>query len=136
VNLKGLRAYVSPTIVHFGTVLALAAYLSMPHQTVLSLSLCFGAIGAAGLVYIARIGATIRRIFSDYVPVHEDWLWNVILPAMAYGVLFAIAFLIWRRPEQSMYAAAAVSLLLMFIGIHNAWDVAVWNTVRKKDDST
>jgi hypothetical protein len=29
-----------------------------------------------------------------------------------------------------------VSLLLMFIGIHNAWDVAVWNTVRKKEDST
>jgi|SRR5450631_2403764 hypothetical protein len=136
VNLGGLRAYVSPTIVHFGTVLALAAYLSMPHQGILSLSLCFGAVGAAGLVYIARIGATIGRVSGKYVPVHEDWIWNVILPAMAYGVLFAIAFLIWRRPEQSMYAAAAVSLLLMFIGIHNAWDVAVWNTVRKKEDST
>jgi hypothetical protein len=136
VNLRGLRAYVSPTIVHFGTVLALAAYLSMPHQTVLSLSLCFGAVGAAGLVYIARIAATIGRISSDYVPVHEDWIWNVILPAMVYGVLFAIAFLIWRRPGQSMFAVAAVSMLLMFIGIHNAWDIAVWNTVRKKEDST
>jgi hypothetical protein len=29
-----------------------------------------------------------------------------------------------------------VSLLLMFIGIHNAWDIAVWNTVSgKKDES-
>jgi hypothetical protein len=136
VNFRGLRAYVTPIIVHFGTVLALAAYLSMPHQGVLSLSLCFGAVGAAGLVYIARIAASIGRISSEYVPVHEDWIWNVILPATVYGVLFAIAFLIWRRPEQSMYGAAAVSLLLMFIGIHNAWDVAVWNTVRNKEDST
>jgi hypothetical protein len=136
VNLRGLRGYVTPTIVHFGTVLALAAYLSMPHHGVLSLSLCFGAVGAAGLVYLAGIAASIGRISNEYVPVHEDWIWNVILPAIVYGVLFAIAFLIWRRPEQSMYGVAAVSMLLMFIGIHNAWDIAVWNTARKKEDST
>jgi hypothetical protein len=34
-----------------------------------------------------------------------------------------------------MYGIAAVSVLLMFIGIHNAWDVAVWNSVRKQGDS-
>src|SRR3984957_2070397 len=45
VKMNALRAYVTPTIVHFGTVLALAAYLSMPHQGVLSLSLGFGATG-------------------------------------------------------------------------------------------
>jgi hypothetical protein len=47
-----------------------------------------------------------------------------------------MAFLIWRRPEAGMYGVAGVSMLLMFIGIHNAWDIAVWNTVRKKGDST
>jgi hypothetical protein len=44
VNVSGLRTYVTPTIVHFGAVLALAAYLSMPHQGALSLS-----SGARGL---------------------------------------------------------------------------------------
>jgi hypothetical protein len=135
VNFRGLRAYVSPIIVHFGTVLALAAYLSMPHLGVLSLSLAFGLAGAAGLVYVAFIAASIGHISKEYVPVGEDWIWNVVLPVMAYGVLFAIAFLIWRRPEQCMYGVAAVSLLLMFIGIHNAWDIAVWNTVRAKEDA-
>src|ERR1035438_832831 len=47
----GLGVFVTPTIVHFGGVLALAAYLSMPHQGVWSLSAGFGAIGLAGLVY-------------------------------------------------------------------------------------
>jgi hypothetical protein len=135
VNFRGLRAYVSPIIAHFGTVLALAAYLSMPHLGVLSLSLAFGLAGAAGLVYVAFIAASIGHISKEYVPVGEDWIWNVVLPVMAYGVLFAIAFLIWRRPEQCMYGVAAVSLLLMFIGIHNAWDIAVWNTVRAKEDA-
>jgi hypothetical protein len=34
-----------------------------------------------------------------------------------------------------MYGVAAVSVLLMFIGIHNAWDIAVWNSTRKDDRS-
>jgi cytochrome bd-type quinol oxidase subunit 2 len=136
VNLRGLRAYVTPTIVHFGAVLALAAYLSMPHQNALSLSLGFGAAGIAGLVYVAGIAMTIGRISSEYIPVREDWIWNVILPAIVYGALLATALLIWRRPEESMYGVAAVSVSLMFIGIHNAWDIAVWNTVRKQGDST
>jgi hypothetical protein len=137
VNETGLRAFVTPTIVHFGTVLALAAYLSMPHQTVLTLSLGLGAAGAAGILYVAVIGAAIGRIASDsYTPVREDWLWNVILPSIAYGMLLLSAFLIWHKPDASMYGIAAVSVLLMFIGIHNAWDVAVWNTMRKQGDST
>jgi cytochrome bd-type quinol oxidase subunit 2 len=135
VNMIGLRAYVTPTIVHFGSVLALAAYLTMPHQGVLSVSLGLGAAGMAGVLYAAFIAASIRRIKGDYVPVREDWIWNAILPAIAYGFLIACAFLVWRRPEQSMYGIAAASVLLMFIGIHNAWDVAVWNTVSKESNS-
>lgn len=136
VNLTGLRTFVSPTIVHFGAVLALAAYLSMPHQGVLSLSLGFGAAGLAGVIYVAAIAVGIARIAGDYIPVHEDWIWNAVLPGIVYGALLATAFLIWRRPEASLYAVAVVSVMLMFIGIHNAWDVAVWNSVRKKGDST
>jgi hypothetical protein len=136
VNETGLRAFVTPTIVHFGAVLALAAYLSMPHQSVLSLSLGLGAAGVAGIIYVAVIAAAIGRIASDsFTPVREDWIWNVILPAAAYGILAAAAFLIWLKADASMYGIAAVSVLLMFIGIHNAWDVAVWNSMRKQGDS-
>jgi cytochrome bd-type quinol oxidase subunit 2 len=134
-NFRGLRAYVTPIIVHFGAVLALSAYLSMPHQGALSLSLALGVLGVAGLAYVAFIAANIGRISTEYVPVREDWIWNAILPALVYGILLAAAFLIWRRPEPCMYAIAAASLLLMFIGIHNAWDIAVWNTTRKQTDS-
>ena len=131
VKMNALRAYVTPTIVHFGTVLALAAYLSMPHQGVLSLSLGFGATGLAGLIYIGVIAKRIGGIASEYIPVQEDWIWNVILPACAYSALFAVALLVWRRPEPCMYGVAVVSLLLMFIGIHNAWDIAVWMAISK-----
>jgi hypothetical protein len=78
--------------------------------------------------------AGVRRLASDYVPVREDWIWNAILPALVYGTLLAMAFLTWIWPQQSMYGVAAAVVLLMIIGIHNAWDIAVWNSTREQRD--
>src|ERR1700692_1852237 len=61
VNPNGLRIFITPTIVHFAAVLGWAAFLSMPRQSVLSLSLSFGAGGILGLAYIGTIAASIRR---------------------------------------------------------------------------
>lgn len=135
VNPSGLRAFVTPTIVHFGTVLALAGFLTMPHQTPTSLTLGFGAGGFAGLLYGGVIAANMRRFANDYAPVYEDWLWHVALPTVAYGALLAMAFLTQRHMEQSLYGVGSVSMLLLFIGIHNAWDVAVSISTRQSRDS-
>jgi len=62
--------------------------------------------------------------------VHEDWIWNVALPALVYGGLLVMAVLVWRKPLQTLYGVGAASLLLLFIGIRNAWDLAVWMTVK------
>lgn len=129
---SGLGGYITPTIIHFGTVLALSAFLSVPRQNTTSLSLGLGATGLGTLIYTGIIVTNMRRFASDYVPVLDDWLWHVILPALAYGALFAMAFFIWRQPQQSMYGVAASMTLLLFIGIHNAWDVAVSITLQKQ----
>ena len=69
-----------------------------------------------------------------YVPVREDWVWNVILPTLVYACLFCMGLLVWHRPEQTLFGVAALSLILLFIGIHNAWDIAIWMTLQKKSD--
>jgi preprotein translocase subunit SecF len=58
----------------------------------------------------------------------------VILPAAAYGVLLAMAFFLWHEPRESVYGIAAALLLLLFVGIHNSWDVAVSVTAQNKKD--
>src|SRR5579864_7172810 len=68
----GVKAFMTPTIVHFGAVLALAAYLTMPRHTPISLSLGLGAVGLAGLVYITIIAVAIYRLKGDYIPDLED----------------------------------------------------------------
>ncbi len=130
----GLRAFVTPTIVHFGAALALSAYLSMPHQSVTSLSVGVGLVGLAGLSYAGLIATHLRRQ-HPYIPVREDWIWNAILPSCVYGGLLASAVFVWQRPRGSLYAVAGLSLALLFIGIRNAWDIAVWMTLAQEPDT-
>jgi hypothetical protein len=127
----GLRAFVTPTIVHFGGVLALAAFLSMPHQQLMTLSAGFVTGGLAGLGYGVFTAVNMARQGSAYVPVREDWMWNVILPTLVYGALFCMGILIWYRPAQTLFGVAAVAISLLFIGIRNAWDIAVWMTMHR-----
>jgi len=127
----GLHGFVTPTIVHFGGVLALAAFLNMPHQGPLSLSVGLGAGGLAGMVYGLSIARYVRGTSKEYVPVREDWIFNVIVPTLTYAGLICVAFLIWHHPVAALYGVAALSLVLLFVGIRNAWDIAVWMTLSK-----
>lgn len=134
----GVGTFVTPTIVHFCGVLALAAFMSMPHQsgTMLSVGLALG--GLAGVAYGCLIGINMYRIgigASRYVPVREDWIWNVIVPTLVYAALVVMAALIWERlTHEALYGVAVLALALLFIGIRNAWDLAVWMSLKPPQD--
>jgi hypothetical protein len=134
VSEAGFRAFVTPTIVHFGVILALSAYLSVPHQS--AKTLCVGLVsgGIGGLLYVAAVANGMRGFSSLYVPVREDWIWNAILPAAAYATLLTMGILCASDLEHCLYGVAAVCVGLLFIGIHNAWDVAVWNSVDRHNE--
>jgi hypothetical protein len=128
---SGLGAYVTPTIVHFCGVLALAAFLSMPHQHVATVSAGLAVLGIAGLIYGGSVAAKMGDHGPKYIPVREDWIFNVILPTLVYGVLLAMAFVIWRHPQEALYGVAVATLGLLLIAIRNAWDIAVWMSIQK-----
>ena len=130
----GISVFMTPTIVHFGGVLAFAAFMTMPHPHVLTLSTIFVLAGAAGLVYSAVIGARMPGLGSVYVAVREDWIWNVIVPGVIYAALLLEGLLIWRSHTEALYGVAALSLALLFVGIRNAWDIAVWTTLNVPKD--
>jgi hypothetical protein len=133
VRLTGLRAFITPTIVHFGSALALSALMNVPGQSVTSLGICMGAFGLGGLIYSAGTARHVYRATTNtsYKPVAEDWIWNAMLPTVAYAVLFVAGLIISVHTPTALYLAAAVSMVLLIIGIHNAWDIAVWFTAER-----
>ncbi len=132
VSRAGLEAFGTPTIVHFCAVLLCAAVLSAPWRTAASLSAALFLAGAAGLAYTLVV--TWRAVRQkDYAPVLEDWLWHNIFPLGAYVALIASG--VGLRPDGGWgpFTIAAMTLFLLFIGIHNAWDAVAYNAVQRGD---
>jgi len=115
------RAFGTPTIVHFCVALLVSAVMSAPWDGVGIVAIGLGACGATGIVYALVVIRHARRQTS-YVPVLEDWIWHCGLPLVAYGGLLAGAILLIPRARASLFVIATTALLLLFIGIHNAWD--------------
>ncbi len=136
VRLTGLRAFITPTVVHFCTTLGLSALINVPKLTALGLGICLAIIGVIGLSYCVRTILHMRRMVSEYVPVVADWIWNVLLPTLCYLLLLLLGWLAPANPIVTLYVVAAVALLLLLIGIHNAWDIAVWFTAERPQAQT
>ena len=130
----GLDAFATPTVVHFCVVLLIAVILTSPRHTETSLSFGVAIVGLAGLVYSGIVLIRIRKLGSGYAPVGEDWLFHCWFPLIAYGGLIAAAVAIWRGSVTALYVVAASALLLLYTGIHNAWDTATWMAIQSKDD--
>jgi hypothetical protein len=130
---RDIDTWGTPTIVHFCTVLLLSAIVSAPWRLVSSAALTLGLCGAAGAVY-GVITLRRARTITQYKPVFEDWLWHVVLPLFAHGLLIASAIILTFRPALALFGVAAVTLLLLFIGIHNAWDTVTYIAVGQWED--
>ena len=129
----GLRAFATPTIVHLCAVLLLAGIATTPGHSVGSLRLCLGGTALAGLGYMGVVFLRMRRQ-TDYEPVASDHLWHAVLPALAYLLLLASALTVRAHGEVALRLAAVFTLGLLFVGIHNAWDAAVWITTERPSD--
>jgi len=129
---SALDAFGTPTIVHFGTVLLLAAIMTTPWHALLSAALGIGAVGLGGLLYGAIVLRR-ARMQSGYKPVLEDWLWHTAFPLLVHTVLVASAIALSAGRLGALIPIAAASLFLLFIGIHNSWDTVVFIVV---DDSS
>jgi len=116
-----IAAFSTPNVVHFGAALLVAAILCAPWQALWNASLLLGLCGLWGMTYIAKVARRARRQ-TDYTPVLSDWLWHTVFPLVSYTALVVAAMLLPGTPALALFVTGAATVLLLFIGIHNAWD--------------
>jgi hypothetical protein len=126
-------AFAKPTIIHFSAALLLSALIRIPFESITPAAMLWGLVGFSGVIYIAVI---VRRIVVQhaYQPDLEDWVFHALLPFAAYAILVGSAFAANHHPHEGLLALGAAVLLLLFIGIHNAWDAVVFQVLTKKPD--
>jgi hypothetical protein len=127
-NDQSIAAFGTPTIVHFCSVLLVSAILSAPWHGLSSVGLTLGVCGLVGVVYGVIVVRRARRQ-TGYRPVWEDWLWHAVLPLIAYALILISAIVLRSYPQRALFVIGATALLLLFIGIHNAWDTVTYIAV-------
>ena len=123
-----IAAFGSPNVVHFCAALLVSAIMSAPWGDLTPLGIAIAVCGACGVLYsLIVLRRTVRQ--QEYEPVLEDWIWHAVLPFLAYAALVHGGWSIAHGSADTLYVIGAATLLLLFIGIHNAWDTVMYITI-------
>jgi hypothetical protein len=74
------------------------------------------------------------RVQTVYQTQFEDWLFHALLPIAAYTTLLLSVFGAPSVTRVALFGVGGAALLLLFIGIHNAWDSVVYHVFVKDRD--
>jgi hypothetical protein len=130
-----VSAYNTPTVVHFSAVLLLAGILSAPWQTYSSLSLLLGLLGLGMVFYSIIVLRRMRRV-PHYQSTLEDWLWYLAFPLLAQVSLIVAAFVLPENPARALYLVGSAMIVLLLVGIRNAWDMVTFLAVERAHSET
>lgn len=129
----GIAAYSTPTVVHFCVALFISAALAVPWSSLVHVGVVLALAGLAGFAYSLQVTYTAIRQ-TAYEPDRGDWMWYTIFPLIAYLAILGCAVGLPARSRLALLALAAAVLLLIFIGIHNAWDVVTYIATGKLEE--
>jgi hypothetical protein len=123
-----ISAFGSPNIVHFCAALLGTSILGAPWPELRHAGIAISGCGVLGILYTFVV---LRRARTQrgYTPVVEDWAWHTILPLVAYSAMLVAGATLGSRSTGSLFAIGGALLMLVFIGIHNAWDTLLYITV-------
>ncbi len=127
-----IRAFGTPTVVHFGAALLVSAMMSAPWHSQPGFEWCLGAFGIGGLAYSLRVLFHAKK--SEYNPDAEDWFWYAGLPIAAYTALLAAAVLAQIRPAVSPIVIAVTTVIFLVVGVHNSWDTVTYIATRNREN--
>ncbi|HMG35821.1 MAG TPA: hypothetical protein VKM94_17940 [Blastocatellia bacterium] len=114
-------AFATPSVVHFAVVLLLAAVASAPWHAIGFVAVFWGLVGLGGVLYSIIVARRVK-MQTVYEPVFEDWLFHLLLPIASYATLAVAAFMVHIYERTALFMVGGATLILLFVGIHNAWD--------------
>src|SRR5580700_10418070 len=83
----GLRAFVTPTVVHFAAILVACLLIVAPAQSWASLGVLLSIEGLIGVAYTGRVWLHMRRHgFTTMVDL-ADRIWYALTPAVGYAII-------------------------------------------------
>jgi hypothetical protein len=120
---RAVRAFYTPIIVFFSTVIIASTVMLLPHITPKPLGVLLGGLGVVGLIYMVISGALHQWRTNELS--FDDLLFYIVLPVLAYIALCAAALSLWSEAPAALSMSAGAMILLLIIGIRNSWDLVL-----------
>jgi hypothetical protein len=127
-------AFFTPIVAFFVTEIIVSMLVLIPAITPFWLGLGLAIVGVLGSAYMVARGAH-ARWGKRWDLEADDWLWYFLLPAASYIVIIVGAVLVLRSSAYGVYGVAVVMGALLLIGVRNAWDLVVFLTLQRSEDS-
>lgn len=129
-----IGVFATPTVLHFCSVLVVACILSSPWRDVGNAAIALGIYGGFGIFYCGVVISRARQRML-YKPVVEDWIFHLVLPFVVYATVLVSA-LVMPRNRSALFFIAGATLLLLLVGIRNAWDSITYIAIdRRKQEN-
>lgn len=120
-RMRGADVFLTPSAIHLGSTLIGSAVLVAPTLGEVSLSFILSAGGVVGVIYTLRVAASVRRMELGFA----DRMFHAILPVVAYGAIALAPPISLLRGVHAFRVLAAALVLLLVIGMRNAWTAAM-----------
>ncbi|HET9448908.1 MAG TPA: hypothetical protein VFO35_21745 [Steroidobacteraceae bacterium] len=122
---RGIATFLTPTIVHFCLALVISAILSARWPRPFEVQIILALLAVGGLIYTLVV---LRRALGvpNYTVVLEDWVWHVVFPLLAYALVLMASLWLESMTPLALLLVGGASVLLVLIGIHNAWDTVTY----------
>jgi hypothetical protein len=135
------NAFMSPTFIHFVYVLLTAVVVFVPTLTETALGVLLVLIGIGSLVHIARNLPFVTPRYRARIIDRSDLFWYSLMPSIGYilyldaGIGLLRAALGGKTRGHALEALALASILLLVIGVRNAWDLVVFLVLNRLERS-
>jgi hypothetical protein len=124
-TLRAIALYLTPTILHFGAVLAVSAVTVIPDITAPEAAAALAFVALAGLACCLRSAIGIVRVVNQPPHWSDFWLYACV-PAVLYVALLAAALGVLTQAPWAPRLTALTLLVLLLLAVRNAWDTITW----------
>lgn len=123
---SGINTFVMPMLVHFGSVVLIAAEMLAPTFRQMSLGVVLLVSGIVFTVYSCWVGWQFSHHPSGAHYTKSDWKWYVTFPIIGDGLVVVMALWLLAGSFDALNLLAAASIFLVIVSVRNTWDLMMW----------
>jgi hypothetical protein len=126
VDSNGVSTFVTPMLIHFGSVLTISAVMLIPTFRLMSLGITLLGIGTVFTLYSLWIGRqfTLHPASGNYT--RSDWKWYVYFPIIGDVLVIATALWLLTGTTDALNLLTVALVVLLIVSVRNTWDLMMW----------